>query len=31
MFTDGLDISVKQDCNLISIQPYGFILHSYIQ
>lgn len=30
MFADCLDISIKQHCYLIPVQPYGFIFDSYI-
>ena len=31
MFTDCFDISIKQGCNLLTVQPNGFIFNSYFQ
>ena len=31
MFADCFDISIKQGCNLLTVQPHGFIFNSYFQ
>lgn len=31
MFANGLDISVKQCCNLLTFQPHRLLLHPHLQ